>query len=98
MGSALWYCTVLYLLRGSCGLLEEVHDEAGHEHGYGVVLLQMQLHQLLQLQREFRLQHLEVALPRLKTELQAKKVWFFPMLWIIIRIQLFYLNAYTDPD
>jgi hypothetical protein len=59
--------TVLYL-RGSCGLMEEVHDEAGHEHGNGVVLLQMQLHQLLQLQREFRLQHLEVALPRLKTE------------------------------
>jgi hypothetical protein len=57
--------------------LEEVNDEAGHEHGDGVVLLQVQLHQLLQLQREFRLQHMEVTLPMLNASYRLKKFGFF---------------------
>ena len=46
------------------GLSEEVNEEGGHEHGEGVVLLQVHLHQIPQLKGELRLQHLDCALHR----------------------------------
>ena len=47
----------LYLL-----LSEELHGDAGHEHGDGVVLSQVEVHQLGQLLRELALHQLDAGL------------------------------------